>query len=573
MDRLPRWLRFPALLVGYCCLAALLLWPTLADLGQRVPGGPRTDLWNSLWSLWYFAHSLAEGAWPGHTQLLDHPDGGTLWVSDPLGGLLAAPVVLMASVPLAYTLLVYLQLGLSAAFAHSFAADLWGDRESEGSHLAGLIAGIGYATAPVLLSGVHNGTSEAFAGGWAVWATWAAWRVARRGRWTAVVECGVALGFAALASWYSAVIAFVFVGMIVALGVGQPWKTFLGRRAAGLVLGLMLVAPLASAVQQAATAPDNLVGIKNEREVRSVRRTTGPADPVGYFAPGDYRSPDFRELSRYSEGFFHCHYLGYVLIMGALLGLRRPRGLGFLWAGGLTTMVLSLGPVLARFGSAVIVMGDRAIPLPYLLLEGLPGFSSLSLLYRLAAGPALAVAVLGALGWLGSVRPQWRRWLAVAVVLGVMAEGLWLSPLRARPDTTNTTVSVGILALAAAPAGAVMNYPLAGGRGYLFEQSVHGKPVAGTLNFPNNLASKKVWKSMLDAVDLPQDEFRKEIAVRARKQGIRYLVVHLDPLARPDMHDAAVRAVKDAYDPIGGVEAIGDGEAAGETAVRVYQLW
>lgn len=575
MVRFPRALRLPLLVLGYLALASVLLWPAVADLGQRVPGGPRTDLWNSLWSVWYFTGSLADGVWPGHTDLLDHPDGGTLWVSDPLGALMAAPFVPLLGLAGAYTVLVLLQLGLAGAFAHCLAAELWTwRREGEaGAELAGLVAGVGYATAPVLLSGVHNGTSEAFAGGWAAWAAWAAFRTARHGGWPRALEAGLALGLAALASWYSAVVAFLFAGAVLLLGIERPWRRHLLARAAALGLGLALVLPLAAAVQDAATAEDNLVGIKNERELRSVRRSTGPADPVGYLAPGDYRSPDFRELSRYGEGFFHCHYLGYTLLLGALLALRRPRGLGWLVAAGLAGLALSLGPVLARFGQAVIVMGDRAIPLPYLLLEGLPGFGSLSLLYRLAAAPALAAAVLAGLGWGGLVGEGRRRVLAPIVAALILAEGLLLSPLGARPDTTDVSVAPGVLALAEAPDGAVMNYPLVGGRGYLYEQTVHGKPVAGTLNFPNNLASKKVWKSMLDAVDDDAADFRRAVGKAARKQGIRYLVVHLDPLARPDMHDAAVRAVKDAYDPIGGSEGIGAGEAASETAVRVYKLW
>ncbi len=366
-------------------------------------------------------------------------------------------------------------------------------------------------------------------------------------------------------------VAFLFAGALLVFG-GPRGR---GRRALALALGLALVAPVAWGVHAAATAPDNLVGIKNAREVHTVRRTVGAADPIVYFAPGDYRSPDFRELSKYAEGFFHCHYLGYALLLGAgLAALRRRRGTGFLWAAGLAGMVLSLGPVLVHDGLPVIVMGDRAIPLPYILVERLPGFSSLSLLYRLGQAPALALALLAALG----VADWGPRRVAVAAAL-VLAEVRWLSPIGGAIGVVDATPDPAVEALAAAPPGAVMNFPVAGGRDYLYEQTVHHKPVAGTLNFPNNLAGRRVWKAMLSAVDAPPERFREVVGREARRRGIRYLVVHIDPMARPDMHDEAVAAAKRALDPLAGSEGAageaGDGPAALATPspVRVYALW
>ena len=113
------------------------------------------------------------------------------------------------------------------------------------------------------------------------------------------------LWMAALASWYSAVVAFLFAGAIGLLGARSPWRLHLVARLVALVVGLVLVTPTAHFVRQAATGPDNLVRIKHPRELMTVRRTTGAADPVGFLRGGDYRSPDFRVLSRYGERFIH----------------------------------------------------------------------------------------------------------------------------------------------------------------------------------------------------------------------------------------------------------------------------
>jgi len=218
--------------------------------------------------------------------------------------------------------------------------------------------------------------------------------------------------------------------------------------------------------------------------------------------------------------------------------------------------------VLARFGQAVIVMGDRAVPLPYILIEGLPGFSSLSLLYRLALGPALAVALLAAVGVAGRSHR-----VVGAVIVVMLLEGRVLSPLGHLPDTVDARVAPAIHALAEAPDGAVMNFPVVGGRKYLYEQTVHRKPVAGSLNFPNNLAAQRVWRTMLEVVDEEPAEFRSHVGSVAKSVGIRYLVVHVDAMARPDMHDRAVVMVKQSMDLLGGEEALG------VSPVRVYALW
>ncbi len=111
---------------------------------------------------------------------------------------------------------------------------------------------------------------------------------------------------------------------------------------------------------------------------------------------------------------------------------------------------------------------------------------------------------------------------------------------------------------------------MVGGRPYLYEQSVHHKAIAGTLNFPNNGVGQRVWKAMLANVRADPADFRQSVSAAARARGVRYLVVHVDPMARPDMHDAAVQAVKAAYDPIP-VDVPGvDPETL---PVRVYALW
>jgi hypothetical protein len=104
----------------------------------------------------------------------------------------------------------------------------------------------------------------------------------------------------------------------------------------------------------------------------------------------------------------------------------------------------------------------------------------------------------------------------------------------------------------------------------LYEQSTHGKPIAGRLNFPNNAASKKVWRALEAAHAMPVESGVRHVRTMAQKTksgscealqsfcvhgelnrsasksmcrcvyGVRYLVLHQDELVRPDMHHQSV---------------------------------
>lgn len=554
----PPSLRALAPAVVYLGLGIVSTWPTVAKLGDAVPGGARTDVWDSLWSLWFVQRALGRGELPWRVELLGWPEGGVLFVADPVNALLAAPLIALFGLSVGYSLLILGHSVFAGLAAHALG------RRIIGVEAAAYVVGVAWTLAPVQRAALENGASEAIAGGWLPLAALTALVAAEEGGARRVILAGLALFFAAAASWYSGLAAWMIWAGILLLGrPGAPWRQTAGRLVAVGAVAMALTAPLAAVTRLGVSHKDNLVGIKDVRELLTVRRTVGPADPRGWFIPGDFRSPDFRELSRYAEGFIHCHYLGWSLIFAAaiaLVGARRrgERGLG-LWAlVGLGGAVLAMGPVVVMDGQPWILDRRLAVPLPYFLLEGAPGFSGLSLLYRLGMLPALGLAVLA--GAAVARRPN----LAPGLAALIAVELLWLSPMRGLPSMTPTVAEAPIQWLAEAPDGAVMNFPVVGGRGYLFEQTVHGKPVAASLNFPNNEASRRVWSAAIKAAadQQPAEQVRRRVGEVARRQKIRYLVVHQDADARPDMHDDAVRAIAGAFPA-----------AAESPAVQVYALW
>lgn len=538
--------------VVYGLLAAFLTWPLLPQLGHAVPGSPRSDLWNSLWSVWFAVDAVLQGHLPWIADQLNHPDGGELLVADPLGALVSVPFVPLVGLEAAFGLLVLGRIALAGVVAHGFCWDL--SRAAAGDSpsiwLPGpLFAGVAVASAPVLLAGVHNGTSESTAWAPAILAVWACWRAQQRPGQRRVWLAGAALFLATVASAYSAVVAFVLAGMLALDAPSGARWTDRARRLAPLSLGLVLSVPVALLQHGFATRPGNLVGIKSPGELAMVRRSTGAADPWTMLVGGDFRSPDFAEISRYGETFIHTAYFGYVVLGVGLFALVRGPRRWALWAGALSLGLLALGPVWVQDGAAVVFADDRALPLPYFLVERLPGFSSLSLVWRLAQGPALVLAVLG-----GASLSR-RRWLWVLPLL-VLVEGRTLSPMRDGLALSDGRVHPAILALAHEPAGAVVNFPVVGGRAYLHEQTAHHHALAATLNFPNNAAGQKFWRKALAELERASGDLStsKDQAVFARSLGktaralqVRYVVIHLDPGARPDMHDAAARAIQRAF--------------------------
>ncbi len=544
-------------LAVYSLLACWVTWPVPLQLGQSVPGAGRSDLGNSLWSLWFVEHELSSGALPWRTSLLGWPDGGVLLVADPLNALIGLPLVAAFGLLAAYSLICMGHVVFSGLAAHALGLYMWGDRR------AAWVTGVGFALAPVLISGMQNGTSEAIAGGWLPLSVLALLKALDRGGAGRVLFAGICLFLAALSSWYIGICAWLFwAAFLFAARPSVSRGRRLGRSAVVAALSLAFTLPWAAASHAGVQDPDNLVGIKHEKELDTVRRSIGPADPRGWFLPGDFRSPDFSDLSRYGEEFVHCHYLGWVLMLAAGAGFvrgKRGRGRGALAVAGLGGLVLAMGPVVCIDGTAWVIDRRLAVPLPYFIIEDLPGFSALSLLYRLGAAASLALAMLAA----GAIRGLPQTWLAPVLAGLVALEFRIAAPVHGLPDTSRMVLDPAFDVLAKAPEGAVVNYPVAGGRSYLYEQSVHHKPLTGSLNFPNNSASRSLWAAMLkDAagknVKQPLESTRRV----ARKQKIRYLVIHQDESARPDMHDQAVRALDAAQEPL----AEGQG-------VRIHALW
>lgn len=544
-------------------------WPTAIHPIAATPGSAHTDLWENLWTMWFVATRLVGGQSPLRVDgLLDTPHGGSLWPSDPVSALTMMPVTLTAGPAVAWSLLViahmtlrgWLGFRIGEAFTRTaparHGAGPFGVAPSGVAPSgAGWVCGAILALSSMALADVHNGASETLGDTWCLAVVWLGlrWETIASGgpnggprsgalrRWT--LAAGVLLAMSAIAHWYGGVAAFL---LWLALGLRRRsdsagmGDTALMRRSffsAG-ALGILLALPVAYAARTITTASDNVVGIKNPAELGRLRRNIGPADPWAFVLPAPFRSPDFTKISRYGEDYWHSPYLGWVGMALALVSAlpRRAPAAGSdpgppaahikaRWPLAVIGMsvVLACGPVLTSGGAVVILSGRRAVPLPYFLIEKLPPFDSLSLLWKLGWAAEIGVALCAAAGVVRIVSLLPRRAgqaITAAVTLAVLIEAALFAPTRGLPGHVDTTLPAPVLALREEAPGKVMTWPLIGGLPTLYNQVGHGKMIAGTLNFP---ASKNAW-------NVTRSVLRGQAATIAvaRECDIRYVVLHLD---------------------------------------------
>ena len=127
------------------------------------------------------------------------------------------------------------------------------------------------------------------------------------------------------------------------------------------------------------------------------------------------------------------------------------------------------------------------------------------------------------------------------------------------PDVSPIPESPALHALASAPPGAVVNLPVAAGRNYLWEQTVHAKPFCGSLNSGANRAGLRVIRAARQVRTGEGD--LAALVDTARAEGVRYVVVHQHVLA-DELFVGAISALRKNVRPL---------SEDGRTVV--YPLW
>lgn len=526
-------------------LAVGLTWPVALDPVNRLVGHPGNDSWNHVWGYWWVADSVLQGEWPGHTQLLAWPDGGSLYFIDTVQVLMSLPIQMLFGPAVAYNAVMMAGLALAAFAAWLLAARLTGDGVTAG------VALVVYGAAPHLLGQAYNGISETVCAGWLPLTLWCVVRLVDRQSWGRAVALGCSAAVCVLTSWYYGLFAILGSIVVMTWQIGlQPyavdWRRLAVRMGAAAGVTGLLAAPGFLAFRSSLDASDALVS-RDPRFVWESLLKHNITDAAAFFRPSKVPSPDLHAL--YGEELIIVIYVGWVAIgfaVAALLLTRRHRLMApWVWMG-LAFFAFSLGPYL-NIGGEYLMPGGRRIPMPFLVLfEAFPVFDRISHPFRFVTGVSLCVALLAAHGLRHLLRRRstgLRGLVTVIVAVLVVAETHLGSPAVLPIPSGNAHIPSAYRVMAADPVeGAVLDLPMTVPNleraVYVWYQAAHGRPVPWGLNDPmpepllrNRLTTSLIRLEATRAVSLPPEVPQLDLVVAGRtlaRQGYRFVVLHED---------------------------------------------
>lgn len=465
-------------LFAYLLVAILLLGPL--HPGREMWGGATDDFFEHVQLLWWQAHQAARGnPFPLFTTDLAYPDGGAMFLPDPIGGAFAVPFVWLLGTAPAFNLLTLADLVFAAWAMRRLV------RRRTGDGAAAFLAGTLYGFSPVLLGNVHNGITETIQAGWLPLFLDSLLTLLdearrptgrRRAAWL-IFLTGLTWALTALGQWYYGIYACLLFGLVVPVKAVWPWS-WRSWLYAGAALGLfaILIFPPAWLFIGSVRGGGSLfyLGSMDFYITQPDLLLSHSADPAFLFAA----RPDF-------ENYLHLGYVGFATTAMLLLGLARRRRATLGWLlGAVFFIILSWGPLLGWHSRAVAPAPGGNAFLPYTWFYHLiPFFKEMRLPYRffIAVHLLLAMAIgSGLAGWLPEKRK--RTVVFLAFTLAALAETAFLSGAHVPADRQRPEVSPLLAELAADPeAGAVMDLPFHFGpaaRGaYLVGQTVHHRPI------------------------------------------------------------------------------------------------
>ena len=459
----------------YLLLTIIVTYPLIRHFGTHLPGDGR-DAWQNYWDYWWLRTALASGQNPYQTPLLYAPYGAPLYLHtlNPFNGLVTLPIQIAFGLIAAYNSVVFLSFTLAAYFAYLLVARV------SGSQRAGFVGGVIYAFGSYHFAHLL-GHTNLLASEWLpayLLCLVAAVETVGRHRLPPIGAGAGATLLIALCDWQY----LLFAALLTALYA--PFAAIARRSFTPLVVaaaigigGLILTLPLL---------------LPTVRELRATAATRpavlGPeafsADLLSFVTP----SPLHPWWGAWAErlggravapAVERAVYLGFGPLALAALGLwlRRRQALGW----GLAALIfatLALGPTLQIAGQ-----GYPAIPMPYRILQGIPGVNVSRVPARFALLVTLCLAILAGLGLagFGSRFPKLGRGAAAKIASPLLVAALLAEhfvapyPLMAveePPFYRQLAVTSEI--------GVVLELPFSLTRATsLFGQTVHGRPLVG----------------------------------------------------------------------------------------------
>jgi hypothetical protein len=459
------------LLVFLLCViaAAIFTLPASLSPASALLGYPG-DNFQHVWFLWHFARAVASGHNPFYTHLLFYPARANLaWSTlDPLAGILALPLSLLAGPVIAYNLSLILQLALAAFFARLLCLRICRNET------AALFGGIAFGLGPFLLAHAlgHLSLVTVFPIPLYVLALDNLLRK-QAPSWKDGVLAGLALLLTALAHYNYTVFCIMLTAVILAVDLAVAGAT----NARALLQRTWLALSVAAATFVVAFSPLLIMLLGNRADVPAPRTTAHvvqySADALGFLIPSwnNVLLGNFAhglDARIFVAGFEGTVYAGPVLLLLSIFGIWKGRVKQPQWTlraaiAAILFYLLSLGPEIRIFG------GLTGIPGPAALLYRFRFARFISVPARFDVIVLLCLAILSAIGlaWcLDNLQENWRkRALVFAASAVLVLESLTVPfPKSSIVDPAAPSDATGLLQSCTLPAssqrGAVLTFPL-----------------------------------------------------------------------------------------------------------------
>jgi hypothetical protein len=376
-------------LFGYFLLALVVTYPLILHFTAAVPGELIADRDQHLWDIWWIGDALSRFTSPFHTDMLYYPYGVDLYYHA-LGlshGLIGVVPLALLGLPAAYNTVVLAAFILSGYGA--FRLCLLITKHSAAAFLGGVV----FAFMPYTLDAL-KGQTEVLSVQWMPFYAEAWIRAWRGGKLSHMVAAGLFLALAAYGSLYYAVYLLLFTAAYIL------YSLFASSDRAGVLKGAWRPTVLVGSVTLALTLPLIIGLVKDynnpllEVPAEEGHILSHSADLLTLFSPSPNHPllSDPKAQGTHSSDDIAMGYFAFALaVIGATTAWRK-KGTRFWVALGVVALVLSLGPQL-QVGSTV-----TGVPMPFALLEGLPGISAIGKVSRFLVLTRLCMAVLAAWG-------------------------------------------------------------------------------------------------------------------------------------------------------------------------------
>lgn len=404
--------------------AAIFTLPASLSPASALLGYPG-DNFQHAWFLWHFARAVASGHNPFYTRLLFYPARANLaWSTlDPLAGILALPLSLLAGPVIAYNLSLILQLALAVFFARLLCLRICRNET------AALFGGIAFGLGPFLLAHAlgHLSLVTAFPIPLYVLALDNLLRKQAPG-WKDGVLAGLALLLTALAHYNYTVFCIMLTAVILAVDLAVAGAT----NASALLKRTWLALTVAAATFVAAFSPLLIMMLGNRADVPSPRTTAHviqySADALGFLIPSwnNVLLGNFAhglDARIFVAGFEGTVYAGPILLLLGILGIwkgpaRQPQWTIRAAIAAIFFYLLSLGPEIRILGRLT------GIPGPAALLYHFRFARFISVPARFDVIVLLCLAILSAIGlaWcLENLRKNWHKRVFVFAASALLA--------------------------------------------------------------------------------------------------------------------------------------------------------